>query len=109
MSNSKLLEECQIILNALVLKDYDTLLKTKRMEKVSSKNLERILSDFEPLDFSSLKIDKNIQIYEQIDDSFTIEIDLYISDERSDLTLILEVTKDNFGNFHGVIEDLRVM
>lgn len=108
----KVLCICKNIVHCIVEKDYSTLEQNNVFVRVSSDDLNRVLSEYMELNGYEAIVDPPNEFWEGIsvgtyndNSGYWVDVDLWFDDEMSDLTLQIEVMQD--GSF--MIDDCHVL
>lgn len=104
---------CKHIMDCMVNGNYDILEEEGVLERVSEKDIKRVLHEYNPdEDIITLPDDCYNQIYvNKYNDGYGyyVDIDLWYWSGRSDLTLQLDIRKNENNELTGIIDDLRVL
>ena len=104
---------CKLAMECIVDHNYEPLRKANALTRVSESDIKRVLAEYKPDEFPVMSpdgyIEKTAYINTYTDESgYHVDIDLWYSTGRSDLTLQLDIRKKD-NRFVFIIDDLHVM
>lgn len=107
-----IIKACKFVMECLVNGNYELLDKEGALIRVSEEDIKRVLNDYNPNDSIIVPPDdyyKKIYIIEYKDGSgYHVDIDLWYYDGQSDLTLQLDIRKEE-NKLKVTIDDLHVL
>ena len=104
---------CKLAMECIVSDSYEPLRKENALTRVSESDIKRVLAEYNPDESPVMPpdgyIEKAAYINTYTDGSgYHVDIDLWYSTGRSDLTLQLDIRRNGRG-FVFIIDDLHVM